>query len=252
VVPGGVTIRCSFSHCCCRTAWVYCIDAQCGPPDKETGVSLCDCWIQTPGKSELPANAEGGAPCVITNTSAGSVTNPYGSGMCDSMKSGELWSTFGTLSVNTSYLPPFVLNNCPAHTGFTYCWGAKCYSDPDQATRPNGAICECPYVTSDKELNIQIDVNSCDSQVGKTCEYLHNGNPDDFEIEGILLEMYNNITGQVRLLCAAAAKLRVTGLAHTPHTKGIHHDDASKGGRWEVGRGTAGGMEEEVAFWLCS
>jgi len=180
----------------CDAAWVYCIDSYCDAP--ENGVSKCYCWIQAPGKSSLPASSDGGAPCVLRETSDGSIDNPVGDALCDSMQSGDLWSTFGYLSVNTSYLPPFAVNNCPAETPMTYCWGAKCVADPDPS-RPNGAICDCPYVTSnDTNIDIQISVQQCTDQEGKTCEYLHNGNVAGVATSNkteYLYSLYKNLTG---------------------------------------------------------
>lgn len=153
-------------------------------------------WLSIAGS--LPATSDGGAPCVLRETSGGTIDNPVGDALCESMKTGELWSTFGYLSVNTSYLPPFAVNNCPAETGMTYCWGAKCIADPDPA-RPNGAICDCPYVTSNEtSVDIQISVQQCTDQIGKTCEYLHNGNVAAVatsETTEYLYDLYSNLTG---------------------------------------------------------
>lgn len=180
----------------CNATWVYCIDSYCDAP--ENGVSKCYCWIQAPGKSSLPASSDGGAPCVLRETTNGKVDNPVGDALCESMNDGELWSTFGYLSVNTSYLPPFAINNCPAETGMTYCWGAKCVRDPDPA-RPNGAICDCPYVTSNEsQVDIQISVDQCSAQEGKTCDYLHNGNVAGVAVSektNDLYDLYRNLTG---------------------------------------------------------
>jgi hypothetical protein len=146
----------------------------------------------------LPASSDGGAPCVLRETSKGAIDNPVGDDLCESMEAGELWSTFGYLSVNTSYLPPFAVNNCPAETGMTYCWGAKCVADPDPA-RPNGAICDCPYVTSNEtNVDIQISVKQCSEQEGKTCDFLHNGNVAAVatsEKTEYLYDLYANLTG---------------------------------------------------------
>ena len=176
--------------------WVYCIDSYCDAP--KDGVSQCYCWIQASGKSSLPASGDGGAPCVLRETSNGDIDNPFGDAMCESMESGELWSTFGYLGTNTTYLPPFTVANCPASTPMTYCWGAKCRRDPDPS-RPNGAICDCPFVTSnDTQIDIQVAVEQCDEQEGKQCDFLHNGNvaavttSEDTEY---VLELYQNITG---------------------------------------------------------
>lgn len=180
----------------CNATWVYCIDSYCDAP--ENGISKCYCWIQAPGRSSLPASSDGGAPCVIREITDGKTDNPVGDALCESMEAGELWSTFGYLSVNTSYLPPFAVNNCPAETPMTYCWGAKCVADPDPA-RPNGAICDCPYVTSnDTQVDIQISVDQCSAESGKTCEYLHNGNVAAVaasEKTNYFYDLYKNLTG---------------------------------------------------------
>lgn len=180
----------------CNATWVYCIDSYCDAP--ENGISKCYCWIQAPGRSSLPASSDGGAPCVIRETTDGKIDNPVGDALCESMQGGELWSTFGYLSVNTSYLPPFAVNNCPAETPMTYCWGAKCVADPDPA-RPNGAICDCPYVTSnDTQVDIQISVDQCSAESGKTCDYLHNGNVAAVatsEKTDYIYDLYKNLTG---------------------------------------------------------
>ena len=172
----------------CVAPWVYCIDSYCEAP--VNGVSKCYCWIQASGKSALPGASDAGAPCVLQETSS------YGEAMCQSMMDGELWSTFGYLSVNTTYLPPFATADCEAKTPMTYCWGAKCVEDP---SRPGGAICDCPFVTSNTTaVNIQISVEQCGAEAGKTCDYLHNGNvagASTSEVTQGLVGLYQNITG---------------------------------------------------------
>ncbi|KAG1653768.1 hypothetical protein FOA52_006498 [Chlamydomonas sp. UWO 241] len=149
------TINCSTTdrYACDNATWVYCIDAQCDAPDPVTKVANCYCWTQVAGKSQGPPAQGGGAQCTIANTTGVTPAIVGGAVMCDSMRSGELWSTLGYLSVNTSFLSPFVANECPTFTPFTYCWGAKCRADPNPA-HPNGTICECPWVTMPNPVNI--------------------------------------------------------------------------------------------------
>jgi len=173
---------------CYETPWVYCIDAACSEPD-ENALSTCDCWLQAPSQSRAPPNADAGATCVIERTGvAGALPAEfadqlYGQDMCDAMKNGTLYSTFGYLSEDPDTIPPFAVEPCPADTPFTYCWGAPCVqTEDDMAARgPNAVQCACPYVSA-PSVNVQVQESQCLPELnaaGSVCEYLHNGNPSN-------------------------------------------------------------------------
>jgi len=130
---------------CEAAGWVFCQNAVCEEPIESpiTGrlISKCKCWQPSnTNSSMLPMETNSGANCVM-NTGAGGET------MCDGIKRGELWSTFGPTG---DYLPgkPLELAVCAPHTLWAWCWGAKCHK-----TSNGHIICDCPVMKSTNKAN---------------------------------------------------------------------------------------------------
>ena len=138
------------------------------------------CWKQAASESIAPGSAQTGASCVRNQQTLGAVPVVYGEELQQRMEGGELWSTFGALYGNSSFVAPVAMENCPPATPFAYCFGAKCRDDPTNSDR---AICECPSVTSASGTTIGVDRNTgaCAEQAGNYCSFPHNGGPRDWQ-----------------------------------------------------------------------
>ena len=170
----------------CNAPWVYCIDAECDV-NVEGKVATCRCWKQASGESVAP-NGQGGAPCVLSalglkNESSG---QDYANGqeLCQALEGGSLISTFGKDFRNTSYIPEFSYEYCDARTPFAYCFGAPCVQDPDNEEY---AICSCPYVHSDSDLNqtLTVQKKQCAEGKEKICTGVFNDDPIDSRGEAV-------------------------------------------------------------------
>jgi len=163
----------------CSTPWVYCIDAECDA-NVEDKIAKCRCWKQAAGPSIAPSG-DSGAPCVLNalgKTNADGQQYPTGNDICTAMGDGTLISTFGKDFKNTSYLPEFAYEYCEPRTPFAYCYGAPCVQDP---TNADYAICDCPYVFSDSDLNQTLTVQKTQCTEGKSniCNSVLNDDPID-------------------------------------------------------------------------
>eukprot|EP00441_Pelagodinium_beii_P035948 CAMPEP_0197630156 /NCGR_PEP_ID=MMETSP1338-20131121/7736_1 /TAXON_ID=43686 ORGANISM="Pelagodinium beii, Strain RCC1491" /NCGR_SAMPLE_ID=MMETSP1338 /ASSEMBLY_ACC=CAM_ASM_000754 /LENGTH=220 /DNA_ID=CAMNT_0043201315 /DNA_START=66 /DNA_END=728 /DNA_ORIENTATION=+ len=117
----------------CYAPYALCSDAECEQP--VDGYSKCKCNMEAESWSILP-----------TNTSGAPLVEGIDVDMCDDMKSGEIYSTYGAGSSNP--MPGTLWSVCPPQTSFAFCWGAKC-EQVDSET----AACQCP-ITSSLDPNV--------------------------------------------------------------------------------------------------
>jgi len=123
-----------YAYNCTDAVYALCYNANCTKSDNKT--ATCDCWIQN-GSSILPATGRGASHYAGT---------PGGEELCEDMKSGSLWSTYGPSGEGQ---PGVRYLNCPSETPFAFCWGAICERIEDEWL--NGypkAECSCPVATS--------------------------------------------------------------------------------------------------------
>lgn len=153
---------------CEAHGWVYCQDAYCSqePYKNADGVwvSDCECWQpENHNWSTLPEKVAG-APCVMGGIG--------GTEMCDQMKSGSLFSTYGP----QGWKPTMVVAECKSDTWWLWCWGAPC-------SRINGKIvCHCPLMQTNftEPQPACLPKNACDRMVQKNenpCDKLWNSQP---------------------------------------------------------------------------
>jgi len=147
IIEKGVDAPCGsmLFSVCDAASWVFCQNAKCSEElkqDLETGrwYSECACWEQTSdnGKADqnvsiIPAASGAGGNCVMGN-------QPGGKEMCDQMKAGKLWSTYGPKG---SFLPglPLAAASCEPHTPWVWCWGAPC-----ERNEAGDVVCKCPLM----------------------------------------------------------------------------------------------------------
>merc|ERR1719277_2916891 len=156
-VDGGA---CSGSSSACDAAgWVYCQDAQ--------------CWQPTNGDVSSLPGSNAGASCVINAQNPSWNLPATGKDMCDAMKAGALFSTWGP----EGWKPPLVISECPARTPWAWCWGAPC------EFRDGDVICDCPVMISDNAQPQLLSLSQfeCDKENNgrqSPCGFMHNGSPN--------------------------------------------------------------------------
>ncbi|CAE8634524.1 unnamed protein product [Polarella glacialis] len=155
---------------CEAPGWVFCINAECASqpvidPESSKPVVLCKCWQPNNTISSiLPSATNSGASCVL-NAGEG------GKKMCEKIKAGELWSTYGP---NGTLLEPLESAVCAPHTPWAWCWGAPCHREE----KGGEIICRCPYMTSTNEADQPVSLAGKSECAGNPCDRgLHNSMP---------------------------------------------------------------------------
>jgi len=137
-------------YTCDAASWVFCQNAVCSQDLKQDPISRawyseCACWQQTSDNgnalqnvSMIPADSNSGANCVMGK-------QPGGDEMCNQMKAGKLWSTYGPQG---SFLPGQPLRSaiCEPHTPWVWCWGAPC-----ERNKAGDIVCKCPLMISSND-----------------------------------------------------------------------------------------------------
>jgi len=155
---------------CDAPGWVFCQNAICDEKvhfRQGVEVAKCNCWQPTnTNESILPATEHGGGSCVLGNGMTGTE-------MCEAMKAGALFSTYGPKG---DFLPGKPMRNveCPAHNLWAWCWGAPCEKDAE-----GKVVCDCPIMRSTNNASQVINVAGDAQCIGDPCTkgWTHNAGP---------------------------------------------------------------------------